>query len=875
MKHLSKSWLTLIGVCLFKILNANPVDSLTLAKVARVHLLQYVEQYEGLEFVTKRLSADGTPLYYVFNHKNNGGFVIIAADDASYPILGYATTGRFTLDNAPPQLTGWLSGRATEISYIKQKKFAANADISRFWQQLKNPAAAARVAQGQAVGPLLTTKWNQAPYYNDLCPGNGRQRAVTGCVATAMAQLMKYHNYPKTGQGYRTYISQNYGQLTANFGNTTYQWSAMPDSLTGPNLAVATLMYHCGVSMEMDYGLIDAKGNSTSGAYSEKAAEALTKYFGYAATTRLVRRSQYASDAAWIALLKAELDAKRPMEYNGRGSEGGHSFVCEGYDDNNLFYFNWGWGGKLNGYFSINNLNPGAGNIGSGTGTYNDGQGAIIGIQPAAADTTYNLQLTKKLTVSPNMLALGGPVSVSFNVANEGGVAFKGDYCVALFTEDGDFIDLIGDIKSSSDLLAGQTYPNDLVFSKTSLFLSEGSYVLAALYREPQKDWKAIGNAKFPSYITVQTQNVTSDLAMYRRPIQPSSSPLVSGQPFRVTAALANFGATAFEGDLRLSLFKLDGSFAANIEVREKVVLSPDFYLSSVFSTTGLTIAPGTYLMAMTYRRKTDTGFFPLAGYKDDIGTYPNLIRVVVVSPALLADRFEPNNTEAESAILPVTFANNLAPVTTEGSNLHVDSDLDYYKLALPTGYSYEITARLHDSDNAGNGKTYTANVIFSYKVDTGAYSKAFNVSVNDINDKIKLANGGTVVFKVAPYFAGETGTYLLDIQVSRTLLPKSGRISTYAGNADLTMPGLEPTWSDAIKLYPVPTQSQLTIEAPASVCLEQLNLTNLSGATVLQKTVSARTNITTLTVAELPKGIYVLTIQTDKGAFSRKVLRE
>jgi hypothetical protein len=809
MKHLSKSWLTLIGVFLFKALNANPVDSLTMAKMAQAHLRQYVGRYEGLEFATKRLAADGTPLYYVFNHKNNGGFVIIAADDASYPILGYATTGRFTLDNAPVQLTGWLAGRASEISYIKQKKLKATADISQFWQQLKNPNAARRAAQGQAVG------------------------------------------------------------------NTTYEWSAMPnslDSLTGPNRAVATLMYHCGVSVAMDYGLIDAKGASSSGAHPEAVAEGLPKYFGYSSTTRLVWRQGY-TNAAWIALLKAELDAKRPMEYHGFGGESGHSFVCDGYDNNNLFHFNWGWGGVLDGYFSVDMLNPGAGNIGSGDGTYNSGQGAIIGIQPAAADTTYNLQLTKKLTVMPSLLALGSPVSVSFNVANEGGVTFKGDYCVALFSEDGDFIDLIGDIKASSELPAGKTYTNDLVFSKNSLFLSEGNYVVAAFYREPEKDWKTIGSAKFPSSVTVKAQGVVSDLAMFKKTMQPSSSPLVSGQPFSVTAPVANFGATPFEGDLRLSLFKLDGSFAANIDIREKVTLNPDFYLSTVFSTTGLTVAPGTYLMAMTHKRKTDTNFFPLAAYKDDLGTYPNLIRVVVVAPALLADRFEPNNTEAESAPLPVTFAKDSATVTTEGANLHVDSDLDYYRLNLPTGYSYELTARVHDRDNTGNGKTYTADVLFSCKVDTGAYSKPFNVSVNDINDKVKLANGGVVVVKVAPYFAGTTGSYLLDIQVSRTPLPESGRMGAFG--SDLALPGLEPTWSDAVKLYPVPTQNLLTIEAPPSVCLEQLNLATLSGATVLQKTVSTRTNSTTLPVAELPKGMYVLTIQTDKGTVSRKVLRE
>lgn len=192
-----------------------------------------------------------------------------------------------------------------------------------------------------------------------------------------MAQVMKYHNYPAQGTGSYSYSHSVYGSLSANFGATTYNWSAMPNDLSSYNDGVATLLYHCGVSVEMDYG---PKGFSAN--VSSDAKNALIMYFRYDSSMYYAERAEYLS-SDWINLLKTELNARRPILYRGTGT-GGHAFVCDGYKDIEYFHFNWGWSGAMDGYYYLNDLTP--------QNAYNNlnftqDQGALIGIKPSSAPT--------------------------------------------------------------------------------------------------------------------------------------------------------------------------------------------------------------------------------------------------------------------------------------------------------------------------------------------------------------------------------------------------------------------------------------------------------------------------------------------------------
>ena len=332
----------------------------------------------------------GFPNLYIFNGEE--GFVVMSADNCVKPILGYSFTGKFVVEGMPENVRGWLQGYNDEIQYAVENQLRASVETIQLWKDLQNGKAGIGKA-ATIVSPIIQTQWDQgSPYYN-LCPTIGNRRTYTGCVATAMAQIMKFWEHPTIGSGSHSYTWNNQ-TLTANFGNTTYDWANMTNTYSSSsssteNTAVATLMFHCGVSIEMNYG--------TSGSSASTAAvvTALQTYFGYSTGSRYLNKESY-SDASWIAMLKGELDDDRPIQYRGSdaGGLGGHSFVCDGYDSNDNFHFNWGWGGYCDGYYALDDMEPGVGGIGAGAGIYTVGQGAIFGIEPISSLTAPTLTAT-------------------------------------------------------------------------------------------------------------------------------------------------------------------------------------------------------------------------------------------------------------------------------------------------------------------------------------------------------------------------------------------------------------------------------------------------------------------------------------------------
>ncbi len=305
--------------------------------------------------------------FYVFVFKS-GGFVMISADDAVTPVLGYSSTESFDKNNIPSNAAAWLDGYNNHIKFIVDNNLS-NIETIKEWNKILNNQFNKTT---QVVNPLCTTTWDQSSPYNNLCPSG----SVTGCVATAMAQIMKYWNYPTTGVGTHTYTHATYGALTANFGATTYQWANMLNSYSGSSTAtqktaVATIMYHAGVSVNMDYS------PSASGAYSFDVPSALISYFNYSTSAEIKFLADFTS-ANWITMLKGELDNSHPIYYSGTGPQGGHAFVCDGYNTTNQFHFNWGWDGMANGYFAIGSLNP----IGD---TFNLDNSAVIRIKPPSS----------------------------------------------------------------------------------------------------------------------------------------------------------------------------------------------------------------------------------------------------------------------------------------------------------------------------------------------------------------------------------------------------------------------------------------------------------------------------------------------------------
>ena len=390
--------LVTVCACMGGATKAAPVSKEKALTVASHFLAAQGGRGIALEDVT---STTGYTTFYIFAGSEGRGFVIVSADDCVQPILGYSTTTAFRTEGMPAHVRGWLEGyerqirhyRTLEGSALRLSRDPSREGVDGEWERLL-AGSQAEPPRYTAVAPLLTTTWDQSPYYNILCPYSNYygERTVTGCVATATAQVMKYWNHPTTGYGSHSYVHSTYGTQSANFGTTTYAWSSMPTQLTSSSTttqknAVATLMYHIGVAIEMDYD-VAANGGSGAPSYSNgnatatAADNALRTYFKYKSSLRQVSIDDY-TNAGWSALLMNELDNNRPILYTGFDSMAGHCFVCDGYNNSGLFHFNWGWGGWCDGYYAIGYLNPEAGGTGGNSSyTFNLDNVAVIGIEP-------------------------------------------------------------------------------------------------------------------------------------------------------------------------------------------------------------------------------------------------------------------------------------------------------------------------------------------------------------------------------------------------------------------------------------------------------------------------------------------------------------
>ncbi len=340
----------------------------------------------------------GEPAVYIFDRPASSGYLIVSADDTATPLLGYADSGSFDANNMPPQLEWWLSEYASQIDYA-----SANG--------IKNTYAP--IANKKEIAPLVETKWNQGTPYNNLCPSVNNVKCPSGCVATAMAQVMKFWNYPDVGTGRvtATLPSGGTGEGFINLAQKPFDWNNMIDSYSGYDYtneqgnAVATLMQAAGYAAKMNY----APGGS--GALSINAAISLSKNFKYNPNIQYLQRL-YFNASEWNEIVYNELAAGRPILYGGQSTSVGHEFVCDGYDGNGYFHFNWGWGGMSDGYFILDALNPNSVGTGGGTGGgYNSRQDIIIGIQPSSVETDVYLTQFGNLSAS----ASGSNISLALN----------------------------------------------------------------------------------------------------------------------------------------------------------------------------------------------------------------------------------------------------------------------------------------------------------------------------------------------------------------------------------------------------------------------------------------------------------------------------
>ena len=452
--------------------------------------------YQGRQVAQKHGAPAKDPCYYVFNNGQNAGFVIMASDDCADEVLGYADSGTFNPDDIPDNMEEFLKGYVEEIEYARARNARTNSG--------NNDVEMTR----KVVAPLIQTHWNQRDPYNQLCFTSSGAQAVTGCVATALAQVMYYHKWP---QDATNTIPDNYDLYPdPDLPPTTFRWNKMKpvyintgkDDEEAEN-AVAELMLYCGHAVNMRYGT----GASSASPYYIPGA--LKDYFGYPNAPQYVYRSSYTTEE-WDELIYNELKCGRPVLYgaNTSAAGSGHEFICDGYDGHGLYHINWGWGGQSDGYFRLQALRPSDQGTGgsSGYGGYSLEHDAVIGVsateipetpvieepdptEPVYALKTTSLQVTSDLTIaySPNRGFYD--VEASFNCSLAEG-AENGNYDVGIgLYQDGQPLQQVS-LFENYNMEDGLNAPSQQLFWGIGGYLDDGTYQIMCINRvSGTEDW--------------------------------------------------------------------------------------------------------------------------------------------------------------------------------------------------------------------------------------------------------------------------------------------------------------------------------------------------------------------------------------------------
>ena len=386
-----KKTLLFIAIFAFSVGNifANPVDRQHAQQIGQSFMNAKIGQKADVQLNLVYTAATREAVdYYVFNNGNGNGFVIVSGDDRVKPILAYSTSGCFNPNDIADGFQFTLNTFSHEIQYIRENNIEATADIDADWESVAETGYINKVNRNRTVvGPLLPTIWHQNYPYNSQCPedpeGAGGH-VYAGCVATAMAQVMRFWNWPPQGTGSHTYTPDGYEQQTANFGETEYHFELMPTAIDSTSseediFYIAQFQHHCGIAVDMQY-----TGHG-SGAYSFSVPPALREYFRYTCdddVTLSFWGFNFYTIEQWIQMLKdGGLSEGMPLYYSGSddGGAGGHAFVCDGYDENDYFHFNWGWSGKDDAWCPIGALN-------TTKYAFNDSNSFIGNIKPNTPD---------------------------------------------------------------------------------------------------------------------------------------------------------------------------------------------------------------------------------------------------------------------------------------------------------------------------------------------------------------------------------------------------------------------------------------------------------------------------------------------------------
>lgn len=569
----------------------------------------------------KNLRSDKTnnAPYYAFNLEQ--GYVIVSGDDEMTELVGYAENGFFDAENVPPQMQLWLDGYAEYVAAVQSGKAKARKILLS-----DSPSV--------VVEPLVTTKWNQDAPFNNFAPeytddNNNTQRCATGCAATAMAQIMKFHNWPEQGVGHYSYEHQSFGTISSNFSEHVYDWTNMIDRYNNGEYsnvqadAVALLMKDCGVSLNMNYGPV-------SGASIYSYYPAFKNYFRY--SSRTVNRSG-CETAEFTKIITDELQEGRPIIYCGTGEDGGHAFVVDGYDTNYFLHVNWGWGGYSDGYFDMNYMDPTGLGIGGGSGAFKWNQGIVLarplkdGVEPyefiqQLCFVPYD-DVKGGIFCEQEMPANKGDVVTILlrNTANLSGESFFGSLNVGVFDDSGALVTMGNEERienNNGELLefqSGSLYSVDLPMTLNTAGIADGNYIVRAMSKANGDVWRKFAStdclnmtvADGKVYLSAPTPNISMvgigsyDTATYK------------GFSFNADITVHNSSSIPVDGSIMFTVTDSETGDALSGSLRAIVYDNCDFKARISFPTTSdFFVIDKTYNISFTGFQTTDGKTLPI-----------------------------------------------------------------------------------------------------------------------------------------------------------------------------------------------------------------------------------------------------------------------
>jgi hypothetical protein len=566
--------------------------NLTKDKKYSIKLKTKKSRHLQARFSNEIASQDVDVLYYVFEIGENS-FAIIAGDDIFKPVLGFSENGKFDYADMPPNFAWYLQNLERELEYALQNGQTASLETQIEWEKY--------AANPYIIGTnLIKTTWSQESPYNNMCPISGS--AVTGCVATAMSQIMKHHGWPlNISSNIPAYNTKNLGISvpTINRQNFSYDWANMANSYSGTTTtaqknAVATIMYHAGASVQMDYNT----SSNGSGAYATDIPKAMSMYFDYDKNIRFItkngnyyRPEDYtaigssswtpANDSIlpyiWDDIMKIQIDSLLPVIYSGNPQDksSGHSFILDGYDNSGKFHFNWGWRGDYDGWFVSTVLNP-------STHNYSYDQDATINIMPNLYGTgNSDLRIFgRNLRMQKSLVARGEIFTVNPTIYNIGtATSPRGKILgIAIFNSEEQFkiigiaeLDSVMSFTRARELTNSSYLRGDFSLEVQSVVppdISPGSYILRAVIKNENNEWEILKTAK--NYLNEATITVDEEILSDNSNIRlggeikltsnENNNAILQDKPLEINVSVCNNGTNTFIGKISVEIGNVSNS---------------------------------------------------------------------------------------------------------------------------------------------------------------------------------------------------------------------------------------------------------------------------------------------------------------------------